>query len=143
MKDERILIDWQDVHGESGCRWDWTLALYAILHPREAVVLYLGKADGTSVRTRWDADDKHERVWRRIEDEWGIFEHCFIVGEFCPPTGVRLTRQLVADVESLLIHQIKPWANTQCVKTRDVYRPGMVVCCQGEWFLKRKIFRDE
>ena len=143
MEDDRILIDWQDVHIENGCRWGWTLALYAILHPEKDLVLYLGKADGTCVRSRWNADDKYERVWRRIEDEMHIFDHRFIVGEFCPPTGVRLTKQFVADVESLLIHQVKPWANIQCVQTRDVYRPGMLVYYQGQWPVKRKAFRDE
>jgi hypothetical protein len=47
--------------------------------------------------------------------------------------GQRLTRQLVCDVESLLIHQIQPWANTSNAKSRGRYsRPGMVICCQGE-----------
>lgn len=49
----------------------------------------------------------------------------------------------VADVESLLVHQVKPWANTQGVKTRGIYRPGMVVYCQGQWPLRRRTFRDE
>jgi hypothetical protein len=38
------------------------LALYGILLPDEDEILYLGKADGSTVRSRWNADDKHERV---------------------------------------------------------------------------------
>jgi len=104
MDDERIILDWQDVNHESGRwadRWDYNLALYSILHPDEDEVLYLGKADGSAVRSRWNADDKHERVWRRIEDERGLFEHGFIVGEFRLPDGQRLTRQLVCDSRKL------------------------------------------
>ena len=41
------------------------------------------------------ANDKHDRVWRFIEEERGLFEHGFIVGEFSMPFGLRLTRQLV------------------------------------------------
>lgn len=143
MNDEKILIDWQDVNAGDGSRWGWTRALYAIQHPEKHELLYLGKTDGTTIRARWNADDKHERVWKRVEDEKRIFEHRLIVGQLCVPTVVRLTRELMIDVESLLIHQIKPWANTHCVKTRDLCRPGMVICCQGKWPLKRTTFRDE
>jgi hypothetical protein len=146
MDDDRLTLDWRDVHDESGRwadRWGYNLALYAILHPTADEVLYFGKADGCTVRSRWSADDKHDRVWRRIEDERGLFEHGFIVGEFRLPGRQRLTRQLVCDVESLLIHQIKPWANTSNAKSRGPYsRPGMVICCQGHWPLQRKTFRD-
>ena len=100
MEDERIILDWRDVNHESGRwadRWDYNLALYIILHPNEDEVLYLGKADDCTVMSRWNADDKRERVWRRIEDERGLFEHGFIVGEFRLPDGQRLSRQLVCE----------------------------------------------
>lgn len=147
MEDERIILDWRDVNRESGRwadRWGYNLALYSILHPDEDEVLYLGKADGCTVRSRWNADDKHERIWRRIEDERSLFEHGFIVGEFRLPDGQRLSRQLVCDVESFLIHQIKPWANSRNAKSRGLYsRPGMVISCQGHWPLRQKTFRDD
>jgi hypothetical protein len=143
MGRDRILIDWQDVNAEDGSRWTWTLALYAIVHPNEGEILYLGKADGTSVGSRWAAADKHDRVWRRIEKELGIFEHSFLVGEFYLASGVRLSGQLVADVESLLIYRLKPRANTQCIDTRNFSRPGLLVDCEGEWPLSQRMFRDE
>src|SRR4051812_41467638 len=108
MDDERIILDWRDAHDEAGRwadRWNYNVGLYAILHPSRDEVLYLGKADGCTVRSRWKADDKHERVWRRIEDERRLFKHGFIVGEFRLPEGHRLTRHLVCDVESFLIHE--------------------------------------
>jgi hypothetical protein len=146
MDDERIILDWRDAHDGTGRwaeRWDYNLALYAILHPSRDEVLYLGKADGCTVRSRWNADDKHERVWRRIEDERRLFKHGFIVGEFRLPAGQRLTRHLVCDVESFLIHEVKPWANSRNAKSRGIYtRPGMVIACQGHWPLRRKTFRD-
>lgn len=142
MRDDGIILDWRHANAEPD-RWTYTLALYAILHPRAAEVLYLGKADGCTVRSRWNADDKHERVWSRIEDERHIFEHRFIVAEFRTPAGMRLTRELVCDVESLLIHRIQPWANSQNTKSRGFSRPGLAVLCQGHWPLKRSTYRDE
>lgn len=72
MRDDQIILDWRDVNHESGRwadRWDYTLALYGILHPTDDKVIYLGKADGptSTVRRRWNADEKHDRVWRRME----------------------------------------------------------------------------
>ena len=145
MQENQIIIDWRDVYAKPhrwAERWDYTLALYGILHPWRDEVLYLGKADGTRVRIRWNADDKHERVWRRIEDERRIFKHSFIIGEFRLSEGRRLTRQLVSDIESLLIYEINPWANTSNTGSRSYGRYDMTVFCQGDWPLKRKRFRD-
>jgi hypothetical protein len=55
MDDERTILAWQDVNHESGRwadRWDYNPALYSILHPGEDEILYLGKADGATVRSR-------------------------------------------------------------------------------------------
>lgn len=145
MRDGSIILDWRNVDEGSGRwnnRWNYTLALYAILHPSADKILYLGKADGSTVRNRWKADDKRERVWRRIEDDLAVFEHRFIVGEFRTPAGKRLTRELVSDIESLLIYHIQPWANIQNTKSRGYTRPGLVVLCNGHWPLQQKIYWD-
>jgi hypothetical protein len=71
MQDLAIVIDWRVVDAESGRwghGWTYTLALYAILHAEVPAILYLGTADGTTVRTRSNATDKHERVWQQIEE---------------------------------------------------------------------------
>ena len=145
MRDGSIILDWRNVYEGSGRwndRWNYTLALYAILHPSADEILYLGKADGSTVRSRWNADDKRERVWRPIEDDLAVFEHRFIVGEFRTPAHKRLTRELVSDIESLLIYHIQPWANIQNTKSRGYTRPGLVVRCNGHWLLQQKIYCD-
>jgi len=138
----QILLTWHDAHRKPEYL-QYDVALYAIVHPNREDILYIGKADGSTVAGRRNAEDKDERVWRRIEEELGLYRSGFIVGEFPLIKGQRLTRQLVCDVESLLIHQVKPWANTSNVKSRGSYsRPGMVVRCQGYWPLGSKTFRD-
>jgi len=106
MQDATIILDWRDVNDGSGRwdhRWDYSLALYAIIHPRTDEILYLGKADGRTVRARWNVADKHDCMWRRIEEERRIFKHGFLVAEFQMPDAMRLTRQVVCDIESMLI----------------------------------------
>jgi hypothetical protein len=146
MEDALIILDWRDVNHGSGRwehRWADNLALYAVIHPRNDEILYIGKADGCTVRSRWNAADKHDRVWRRIEEDRGIFEHGFIVGEFRTPEGMRLTRQLVRDIEAMLFHAIQPWANTSNAASRGIYsRPGILVSCRGHWPHRRKSYRD-
>jgi hypothetical protein len=128
MEDALIILDWRDVNHESGRwehRWQYELALYAVIHPRTDEIIYIGKADGSTVRARWNAADKHDRVWRRMEQERGISEHGFVVGEFQMPEGIRLTRQLVCDIEAMLIYAIQPWANTSNTASRGLYsRPA-------------------
>lgn len=51
-------------------------------------------------------------------------------GELESPMGTRLTGQLLADVESLLIYQEQPWGNIQSRISRNS-RPGMRVHCSG------------
>ncbi len=104
MNNLPVIIDWQEpaIFRE---RLEWSRALYAILHPETDEILYLGKADGCTVLDRWNADDKHDRVWSALKAN-GIHIHKFIVGGFC--TQQRLTRELLSDVESLLIYWIKP-----------------------------------
>lgn len=142
LSDDRIILHWLDVNHDPE-RWNYSRALYAIVHPEKNEILYLGKADGSTVRQRWNAGDKHERVWYRIERELGVREHVLIVAEFRTSQGLRLTRQLLADIEGLLIYSLKPWANRQCVESRGITRPGMVVFCQGHWPIRKKTFRDQ
>jgi hypothetical protein len=141
-------MDGRDVHNVNGHwsdRWDYNLSLYAILHPTAYDILYLGKATVAPILSRWNVDDKHDRVWSRIEGERELFEHGFIVGEFRLPDGQRLTRQLVCDVERLLVHQIKPWLREvitnaldeqALTKTKDVevYKDKA-----GRWHIHRAI----
>src|ERR1039458_4666039 len=146
MSDDRIILDWRNVY-ESGPwadRWDYSIALYGIIHFSDDEILCLGKAHGetSTVRRRWNADDKHERGWSRIEKERGIYNHRFFVGEFRMPEGERLTREPVGDIESLLIKQLRPWANRQNTKSRGYTRPGMVICCQGHWPFRPRVFHD-
>jgi len=103
--------------------WGWNCALHAYQHPSTDEILYVGKADGTTVRARWNAADK-EGFWRDLEQQRGIFKHGVLVGTI--GTSFRLTRQLLADVESLLIFAMEPWGNIASRSSR-ITRPGLVV----------------
>jgi len=71
---DRMILDWRNVHDEKGRwadRWSYTPAVYPLIHPTADEVLYLGKAGGCTVRSRWSADDKPDRVWRRSKTSLG------------------------------------------------------------------------
>ncbi len=110
---------------DDGEAWGWTCALYAYQHPRTRELFYVGKADGCSVRARWNAADK-DGLWDAVERGRGIHAHRVLVAAFSLPAGARLTRQLVADVESLLIFALQPWGNIASTRTR-ICRPGLRV----------------
>lgn len=132
-----VTLRWYGVDPAGDPCWSYTRALYAYLAPRTHEVLYIGKADGCSVRERWR---EKSAFWRDLERQRSIFSHGVIVAEL--EGDFRLTRQLLADIESLLIHRLQPWGNIQCRSSRNYSRPEMRVTCRGAWPLRRRMFRD-
>ncbi len=129
-----IRIRWTGISGDGDPKWSWSGVLYAYVAPGGKEILYVGKADGatSTVRTRWNANDK-KGFWRELERERGIYKHAVIVGEIDVGGDGRLTRQLLADLESLLIKWERPWGNIQGRKVRNFSRSGLEVRCKGNW----------
>ncbi len=119
--------------------WSAECGLYAYVGPKSEI-LYIGKVDGTTVRQRWSRSGK-ESFWDDLERERKIFKHAAIFGAIELETGSRLTRELLADIESLLITRVQPWGNIQSRKTR-ISRPGLHVRCAGSWPLRKCQFHD-
>jgi len=134
-----VRLHWYRVEEAEDLRWNHNLALYAYLAPRKAEVYYIGKCDGTTVRGRgcysaksgaWDFINKTSQHHRLIVSEIEVDQ--------------RLTRELLADIECLLIYRVQPECNVQCKSSRGKYsRPGMKIECRGAWPLSKKVFRDD
>ncbi len=137
----RVDVEWVNVdpHGDDDAM-RWTVALYAIVEPSSGDIVYIGKADRSSVRARWRRCGAKADVWDWCERAYRSREHAFYVGEL-DSGATRLTRQLVEDVESLLIFRLQPSGNLQSKKSR-IRRPGMLVVCSGDWPSKRRRFID-
>ena len=136
----KVTLHWYAVQNNDDARWRHDLALYAYVAPVRAEIYYLGKCDRTTVRGRacysaksgaWDCINARSKTHRLIVAEIEV--------------EMRLTRELLADIESLLIYEIQPCCNVQNTSSRGRHsRPGMRVECRGKaWPLPRKIFRDE
>ncbi|MGH9327200.1 MAG: hypothetical protein ACRD2B_11040 [Terriglobia bacterium] len=132
-----VTLRWYSVGPAGDRRWRYTRALYAYLAPHTLEVLYIGKADGCSVRDRWREKDD---FWRDLGKQRSIFNHGVIGAEL--EGDFRLTRELLADIESLLIYRIRPWGNIQCQSSKGYSRPDMTVTCSGAWPLRERAFRD-
>jgi hypothetical protein len=134
-----VIVDWRMLsEGDPG--WSLDCALYAYCTVDHSEILYIGKTDGTTVRRRWNRSAK-EGFWDALESERRIFRHSALLGEIALERQGRLTRELVADIESLLIRHAMPWGNIQCRASR-ISRPGLHVRCAGAWPLARREFRD-
>src|SRR5438094_9499724 len=81
------------------------------------------------------------RVFGDLEIQRSIFGHQVIVGEPLLPLNCRCSRELLADMESLLISSVGPWGNIQCQNSR-ICRPGLRVRCIGDWPHPEKLFHD-
>ncbi len=135
-----VEIKWRYIGSDNDPMWDWSRVLYAYLDPDGKEILYIGKAVGTTLRGRWNRSAK-AGFWDDLEEKRGLESHRVIVGAFILGPGRRLSAQLIADVESLLIMRLQPWGNIQSTRTR-ISRPGMQVVSKGPWFGKRKEYRD-
>lgn len=134
-----LKVWWSSIEGQDEA-WDWTRVLYAIIIPPRDEIVYIGKADGRTVRERWVRSAKRA-FWDALERDRGSDRHRVIVGDIEAPREVRLTRELLADVESLLIMEMQPWGNIQAIHSR-IPRPGMTLRCAREWPYPRSVFMD-
>jgi hypothetical protein len=126
-----VKVRWSPIRSKTDPKWTWIRVLYAYLTPDQCGILYIGKAYKSSVRERWNFSAK-EGFWQDLELGRKITKHIVIVGDILLPPGSNISEQLVSDVESLLIEQIKPWGNIQSTRTR-ISRPGLKVQCVGGW----------
>ncbi len=118
--------------------WKSTRCLYAYVAQNNGEILYIGKAWGVSVRARWTRTAKAS-FWDDLEEQRGIYKHGVLFGELT--TMTRLSSQLLADIESLLIAAEQPWGNIQCRRSR-IERPGLVVKCIGAWPGRATMYMD-
>jgi hypothetical protein len=134
-----VEVDWThlDEHYRHSL-WKGELCLYAYLHPAQDWLLYVGKADFSTVRSRLRGDHK-AKLWHDLWRRYRIEDVRVMQGELL--LEGRRTSQLLADVESLLIKRLVPFGNIQSTRTR-ISRTGMRVHCVGDWPFKRFRFHD-
>jgi hypothetical protein len=138
-----VWVHWTKLASDDDPRWDEQYCLYAYLQPQRDRLLYIGKADYSTLRSRWHGEHKDEL----FEDIWGVYgigedEVRVLHGELELEEGYRRSSELLADVESLLIKRLQPFGNISATKTR-IARLGLRVYCEGAWPFRRKRFHDE
>lgn len=114
-----IVVDWHAIASERDVLWTFRGVLYVFCQARTHRVLYLGKADYSSVRERFRCRAK-DLLWNYLAREHGVERVEVRVGVVI--AECRLTTQLLSDTESLLIERLAPCGNVQCVTSR-IQRP--------------------
>lgn len=136
-----VWVHWTWLDSDDDPRWDEQYCLYAYLHPTRELVLYIGKADYSTVGGRLYGEHK-DRLFEDIWRAYGVDEVRILHGELELEEGYRRSSELLADVESLLIKRLQPFGNISTTRTR-IARPGLRVHCEGDWSFKRNRFHDE
>ena len=140
FNDSPIEVKWRLI-GDNNEYWNSSGCLYAYLHPKTYKILYIGKADGTTVKERWSAEDKDE-LWNCLNKN-GIKKHIPIIGFVYLPELRRFSSELLKDIEGLLIYLEQPICNINNKKTRGISRPGMIIKCSGEIWPGKEIYKDK
>ena len=134
-----IKIDWIPLATQTTHILEYSRVLYAYVSLKCRTIYYIGETYHGTVKTRWACPSKN-RCWGRLTVT-GVDSFQIIVGDV-DAGGIRLSRQLLKDVESLLILSIKPVGNKANARSTAYCRPGMIVKCSGFWPLRRKTYRD-
>jgi hypothetical protein len=135
-----VLIEvlWSELDDDADPLWSGQYCLYAYLHARRDWLLYLGKANFASVRNRLGGAKKAQ-LFADIDLRYGTDGVRVLHGKLLLERGSRLTSELLADVESLLVLRLAPFGNTQSLKSDS--RSGLRVHCVGDWPFNRFRFR--
>ena len=135
-----IEVEWTFLEHDRHPLWTDSCCLYAYLQPKLDRLLYIGKADYSTVRERMHGDHKavlFDDIFRR----YGTDQVRVLHGQFLLEEGRRRSSELLGDVESLLIMRLLPFGNIQSRGSR-ITRPGLRVQCTGDWPFKRFRFQD-
>lgn len=124
-----VIVRWSWL-GPSDAGWDAIRCLYVYVDPSDDL-LYIGKADGCTVRERLHAPDKRSLLGF-FSRKLALSDFDVFLGDVSLPAGCRLSRELLTDIESLLIYYLQPPGNIQSVRSR-IPRPGLRVRCIGDW----------
>ncbi len=136
----RARVDWLTLVDEDE-EWRWTTCLYAYQHPTQRTILYIGKTDGTTVRSRLYGRHKKD-FFRWMKARYGTTRMRVLQGEVYLEPGKRLSRELLTDIESLLINLVRPLGNIAATRTR-IARPGLSVRCTRDWPYQTTLYVDE
>ena len=134
-----VELRWEYVDAEDE-GLDFCRVLNAYLDSESSEILYIGKADFSTVRERLYGPHK-EAIFDAFVNQIDLSVLHVIVGVLSLPQGSRFSSQLLSDIESLLIMKVQPSFNEQSRKSR-IARPGLVVRCVGDWPLVVKKFVD-
>jgi hypothetical protein len=132
-----IKIDWKILTPDSK-EWDYYRVLYAYLNPSDAKIVYIGLAFHRTIRQRFKEKDK-KPLFDFLRDKHNIYSVDVLMGDL--EMDGRLTRQLLSDVESLLIKRVQPIGNIACKNSR-ISRPGVKLQCYNQWPYERIRFID-
>lgn len=126
----QVQVSWFRIEDGTEILWKVNRGLYAYLTLDDEII-YIGKVSGKTVRQRFYLSAK-PNLWSLVESNFGHTDVQVLVGIVDLPPGNRFSRQLLSDIESLLIYNIAPAGNKSCRNTR-ISRPGLSVKCGGYW----------
>lgn len=134
-----VTIDWRWTTTLDDPCWLWDKALYAYFVDER--LIYIGKAEASTVRQRLLARDK-AKLRQEVYAEIGgnLRRTKVLVGRPKGSSALRATKMVLRDLEGLFIRELKPKRN-ETVPV-NVRRPGIRVRCTGAWPFEQSVFHN-
>jgi hypothetical protein len=132
--DMQISVHWKSFEGDEDSGRAALWPFFAYVTPDCEEILYIGKANCGLAAKRSNESKGRNPLFRELAERRGIREVELLSGTVRLPPGAQLTRDLLADIEAMLIYEFQPWGNVhEHDSLKEYYRPDLRVRCTWDW----------
>lgn len=130
----QVIVHWRSFEGDEDSGRAALWPFFAYVTPDCEEILYIGKANRELSWRYSNGSRGRNPLFRELEEKRGIRQVELLSGTVRLPPGTQMTRELLADIEAMLIYEFQPWGNvTDCRSLREFYRPDIRVRCTWDW----------
>ena len=130
----QINVHWKSFEGDEDSGRAALWPFFAYVTPDCEEVVYIGKANRELTKSLANGSRNRNPLFRELAERRGIQQVELLSGTVRLPPGTKLTRELLADIEAMLIYEFQPWGNVNGRDSlKEYYRPDLRVRCTWDW----------
>jgi hypothetical protein len=142
--DMQISVHWKSFEGDEDSGRAALWPFFAYVTPDCEEIVYIGKANRELAKNLGKGARSRNPLFRELAERRGIRQVELLSGTVRLPPGAKLTRELLADIEAMLIYGFQPWGNVhERESLKEYYRPDLRVRCTWDWHAQLPVAENE
>lgn len=130
----QISVHWKSFEGDEDSGRAALWPFFAYVTPDCEEIVYIGKANRELAKSYSNGSKSRSPLFRELAERRGIRQVELLSGTVRLPPGTKMTRELLADIEAMLIYEFQPWGNVhERDSLKEYYRPDLRVRCTWDW----------